>query len=181
MPSGQAVPFSTTISGTTVHWVIADGCIPITYDPSLAIDTDALQKAVDGWGHVACSHLCLKGPSESSSPLDILRRERRIHIVPSDTVVAPQVAVSHIHFDAETGRALSASIDITSDSSSQSGLTEDDFLHVIGNSLGLGHPPSGVSSVLNEAAGAKSSYGAPTAQDVAALCVLYGDPAYCKE
>jgi len=185
-PVGQAVPFvpSSDIhpsSSPVLHWVIADGCVPVTYESSLASERTALAAAVGAWNSVDCARLCLQGPLESDTRPDFLRGEHGIHVLaPFHPDTLPQldagaVGVTTLTFEVLSGRMLGAWIEVPP----RAGLSTAEFIALVGYALGLKRPPASVDSALLSGPG--SAMTMPTALDREAYCVLYGDPPYCAE
>jgi hypothetical protein len=184
-PSGQQVPFASSPQGPPLHWTVGDGCVKVTHDPGLTFEVETFTAALDAWRALPCSRLCLEGPAASSTPPDLLLRERGIHLrVNPEPSISTGPALTSVSFAQASGRILAVVIDLSPDAAVRSGLTVDEYLYWLGQALGLGAAPASVSSVMahnGTVVPNENRFQAPTAADEAALCRLYGDPPYCGE
>lgn len=173
-PAGQVVPFVTTTGaddGLTLHWPLAGGCIPITYEEALRGWSPGLTDTATVWNDVGCARICFSPPVEAVTTFMPERGDRRIHVFLGSTGTWP--AVTNVFFEEETGRMIGA--EIVMDPTRIDGIEGRDILRLLGYALGLG-TSSGL-SVMAEDRKASTI----TTYDRDALCKLYGDAAYCGE
>ena len=173
-PPGQEVPFQPTAAGPVVHWALAPGCVATSYPPAMADFKGSVVAAVKAWQDLDCSKLCIESPVENDREPDRARGERRLHFrfgQPS-SFAAAMVTVDP---EPETGRIYTAVVTIARAKIAQQ--TEADWVRMVGLGIGLARALPGVDSVMALDSKAKL----PTANDRAALCTLYGEPAYCGD
>ena len=160
------VPLQTAVNDAAVHWPLIKGCVDVTHtaavDPFLSKIADALA----AWSSVACSRLCFEAPHLVADGHEGARHELRFTAGEGPTTAQPK-------FDGPSGVIIWGKVHIGVDAP-PSGRA---LITVIGLTLGLNRPTdAAVDSVMHATAAA----GAPTDNDAASLCVLYGSPAYCE-
>jgi hypothetical protein len=173
-PTGQVVPFVTTPEGRTVHWVLNGGCIAVSYEPALAIWSNALAVAARAWTDVDCAGICLAPPVQNAVAPDAARGEQRIHVRLGDVTSWP--AVTESYFEQDSGRAIAAEVVI--DRSRTAEVEASDFLRLIGHALFLAEARG--DSIMAPVVTPRRTV-ALTANDRRAICTLYGVPSYCGE
>lgn len=173
-PAGQVVPFTTVTGendGVTVHWPLAGGCIPVTYEPALTGYRSGISAAARVWSDVDCARACFSDATESMTTFAPARGERRIHFLLGDA--GPDPAFVQVFFELDSGRAIGAEVTIAP--AHVGSLEGRDMIRLFGYALGLGTAKG--SSVMAEDREATTI----TNDDRLAICLLYGDAPYCGE
>ncbi len=62
------VPVQVTGNGDRYHWVLADGCVPVSYSPEMEPDLDHIEAALAAWSGVRCSRICFADPKRTPGP-----------------------------------------------------------------------------------------------------------------
>lgn len=180
-PEGQNVPFVLDASNIPIHWgSLPDGCIPVSYDSTVVDVVDRIRSAHAAWGSVPCSRLCFEEPALNERKPDVLRRERRVHWttgVDGNVQILPTLV-----FGQDSGRLISVELALPADQAARIQLQPQVYLYGVGSASGLS-PVSGAADSVMEPSqpvggGSRTELGA---DDVAALCAMYGSPGYCDD
>lgn len=169
------VPLLTLADGTALRWPLDKGCVDVTYTPAAADYSDAIGEAVAGWSSPECSRLCLDAPravtdAQDAEAADGERVSERHRL---RFTAAPGALRSTPKIDEDSGRILLAHVRLSTDAPAST----RSVIAAVGLVLGLGRPSGPeVDSVMHQTSAAAT----PTPADTAALCTLYGVPAYCE-
>lgn len=177
IPGNLAVPILQTPTSAPIHWTVAGGCIPVSYDPAVAQHRADFEAALTAWEGIACSSLCFADPIESAEVPAPSAEARAIHIGPAATVVPenPDFSGATTTFENDTGTIRVAYLGLQNPDIP---MTPAEWAHHLGSALGLGEAAAGTDSLL-AADYDPTGPATPTDADQATLCVLYGDSPLC--
>lgn len=175
-PANLPLPWHVATPGTAaVHWGRRAGCVPVTYDASLAGYTSALTAAIALVNGITCSHLCFAASAVTATAPDPQRLDdRRVHLRASPNA---QASESSIVYDSLSGRVRNAIFSVPDVS------LRDDARGAIARALllsaGMRASPSTTPSMLAANAGVRTT--TPSDADRATFCVVYGMPPLCDD
>lgn len=115
--------------------------IDVTFDPSLAPQSNEITNAVSAWNGISCNTLCLGTPTQDSTKIATWMAVRRIHVKAG----ASNEALPESEYT--TGRMRWAKITVVGTP------TTAEWIRLFGGAMGLGKTPSG--SRLGHAASGK--------------------------
>ncbi len=150
-PPELDVPVRRSSLAAPLHWPSGE-CIAVSYDPALEARRGVIEAALSEW-MPECSDLCLQLTGPSSEAPD--EASRRVHLVATE---AQAHRVTFLH-DANTG--VIGAVEITFAQAAVDG----DLSRLLGQAMGV--------DAKNE--------GAPTAEELDTLCVLYGASPLCSD
>jgi hypothetical protein len=173
-PPNQRVPFATTDTHIPIHWPLESGCLPVSYDETVADVLDRIRDAHQAWNTVSCSRLCFEEARQHDQDPDIYRGELRVHWTTGAT------PTSSVTFSPQTGAIVNAQVMLPEDSEARARLAEWAYLHAVGHISGLAPSMDNTadSVMVRSASQSRTELGG---DDETALCVLYGTPAYCED
>lgn len=174
-PPGSPVPQKETNTGRSIHWSLADGCIPFTHDAELADEVEDLRSVVNVWNQIECSELCFTPPRQSyaSSAADvtgILVTVDGAFAGHPDGLDPYQSSQTSYHFD--TDGSISRAIILVEPAPRDRDL---DQILVSAIARGAGLELEGHLEIIN-------TLPLSLEEDIeTAVCLMYGDPPYCLD
>jgi len=199
LPRLATTAFEATDTRAPYHWTMAEGCVPVTYDPRLADLADEISAAVAVWNAVPCSRLRLCAPVAASPDLSWWYTDtgtpenlRFIHVTDEDlngdADLDPMVRgwegnIDQLLVKRPYGRMLFAGIQIHPDELPI--MAPVHWARAVGMALGIGFSSQDAASIFTRAStryvvGDPSDM-RPSDADVTTLCALYGEPPHCPE
>jgi hypothetical protein len=164
-------------SSAATHWNVGDGCIPVTYDPSLAALLPEITAAVNAW-RFPCASYCLESPVArvETAPYP----ERRIHFDSNTTRATGGVVEDSqtiVTFASNTGVILGADIIFLADRSDVPARLQ--LTRSVGRALGFAAPSIGTDASISVLS-LRATNPTPTDIDRRSVCAYYGAQPWCR-
>ena len=172
------VPVLINDDGTPLHWLVGSS-VPVTFELSLRRREDTIRAAVAAWNALSCSRLCFDDPFMSDTPLDVDRRERRLHFrTGSVGELGAAYGLGFALYERDSSRVFAGEVIVSNALLDE--MNQGDFLSLMMSAAAFGYsespdsihrqvlPPGMRSDVLLSA-------------DTAAICAMYGSPAHCDD
>ncbi len=158
------------------HWEPAQGCIGISYEPTLSPYLDDLQAGLDAWSNLSCSRLCFEAP-EALQRGDTIDGTGWIHFQPTASPL-PQARQTELRYREDSGKVIIGIVSIAPDQLERQppAIRRAVWVAAVAEALGLASSDRGISArarVLDDL------IETPTPEDAEAFCGFYGEGGIC--